>query len=619
MTRSTFRPRRGAPLPVVVIALAAAGAASAAPAREDGVLVKLDPGATREERAAVWSALGATASRGLPAGWRAYRLPREVSLADARARLRSTSADVAVQLDRTIVPFALTDDPELTAGNQYGLSAIRAPEAWEVPHTRPPVTVAVVDTGAQVLHTDLRNGIWRNVAEVDGNGLDDDGDGYVDDVEGWDVANGNASVFDSPSDDAHGTHVAGIIGAEAGNGVGIAGVAGPPGRVRIMPVKFLTADGGRESDAIAAIDYARRRGARVINASWGGPPSDALCDAVQTAVNAGVVVVAAAGNDSVDNDATPTVPSGCPGDGVISVAATTATDGLASFSNFGATTVDVGAPGDDVRSTLPFNAYGDASGTSMAAPHVAAVAALMVGQDPTLTPALVREGVMGCGDPVAALTGRTVSGRRLNAVNAVEQARSRGAGVDAVAPCAFAASSPDPGVTTGPRPMFMWGAATDLGSGVASYRVLLDGAVVAQAARTAVSTQPPADLPEGTHTWTVEAVDGAGNRRATAPRTVVVDGGPPAASPLVEPAADAAVRVRQPVLRWGATVDTGVGLGGYRLVVDGAAGPLLPPDVLSATPAVALPDGPHTWEVAAVDRLAQERRGEARRVVIDAT
>ena len=257
---------------VAIAALALAGGGptaalaeetTAAPRRADVVLVKIDVMASSADRAQIRTALGATSVETLPAGWRAYTLPDPVSLSEARRDLATADADRAVELARQ-VSVATPNDPLFGVGSggyQWGLSNtaswsggaagvdIGALAGWnQASPTAAPTVVAVLDTGVEITHPDLAGRIATNTGEIAANGIDDDANGFVDDVTGWDFAAGNASVFDSATDDRHGTHVAGIIAATRDNGIGIAGVAA---NARILPVKFIGTGGtGWNSDAI---------------------------------------------------------------------------------------------------------------------------------------------------------------------------------------------------------------------------------------------------------------------------------------------------------------------------------------------------------------------------------
>ena len=290
----------------------------------------------------------------------------------------------------------------------WGMDKISAPSAWNVRTDASSVVVAIVDTGVQITHPDLAGNIWTNPGEIAGNGIDDDNNGFVDDVHGWDFQNNDNSVYDSTSDD-HGTHVSGTIGGVGNNGVGVAGVAW---NVQLMPLKFLGSSGGSTADAISAIQYATMMGADIISASWGGGGFDqALKDAIDAFPG---LFVAAAGNDGVDNDASPHYPSSYTSANLVSVASTTSTDGMSSFSNWGATSVDIGAPGSNIYSTWPGSSYNTISGTSMATPHVSGAAAILLADDPSLTTAQLKAKLLDHVDPISSLAGKVVSGGRLN-------------------------------------------------------------------------------------------------------------------------------------------------------------------------------------------------------------
>lgn len=320
------------------------------------------------------------------------------------------------------------NDPQLAnmwglenSGQNSGLSDadIDAAAAWGISTGSRNVVVAVVDTGVDWRHSDLAANIWTNSGEVAGNGVDDDGDGLVDDVHGYNFA---ANTGDPMDDNGHGTHVAGTIAAVGNNGLGVSGVNWS---ASIMALKFLRADGsGYTSDAVRAINYAtleRSRygvNVRVINMSWGGGGySSALGTAIQAAGDAGILCVAAAGNEGSNNDASARYPSNYPATNLVSVAATDKRDALASFSNYGATTVDLAAPGVSILSTYTNNRYVSLSGTSMATPHVAGVAALAWSVAPNATVAEIKNALLGGVDRLAGLSGKVASGGRLNAYN----------------------------------------------------------------------------------------------------------------------------------------------------------------------------------------------------------
>ena len=282
------------------------------------------------------------------------------------------------------------------------------------------MVVVIIDTGVNYNHVDLAANIWTNPAECSGgvgtcvaDGVDDDGNGFVDDFYGWDFVNNDNDPMD---DNKHGTHVAGTIGAVGNNGVGVTGVNW---NVQIMALKFLDRSGsGTLADAIEAINYAtmmrRDFGVNLVvtNNSWGGGGfSRAMFDAIQASGEANMLFVAAAGNNG---GVGAILPARYNLDNIISVAATDHTDALASFSNRGNEAVDLGAPGVDVLSTMRKN-YGTLSGTSMASPHVAGVAALAWDVDPAASYADIRDAIFAGVDPFPSLSGLTVTGGRLNA------------------------------------------------------------------------------------------------------------------------------------------------------------------------------------------------------------
>ncbi|HAR66857.1 MAG TPA: hypothetical protein DCR55_11670, partial [Lentisphaeria bacterium] len=295
---------------------------------------------------------------------------------------------------------------------------IDGPEIWDQNTGSRDVIVGIIDTGVDYNHEDLAANMWTNPGETPGNGIDDDGNGLVDDVYGWDwVDNDNDPV----SEDVgvhHGTHVAGTVGAVGDNGVGVTGVSW---NVQLMALRFLGANGsGLLSDAISAINYATAQGATLTCNSWGGGGfSQAMVDAIAAAGDAGQLFVAAAGNDGSDNDANPAYPASYDLDNIISVAATNSSDALAGFSNWGLTTVDLAAPGVAILSTQAGNTYGTLSGTSMATPHVAGAAALIHAGNPNATWEDVKATLLDSTDAVSALDGRMVTGGRLNVGNAL--------------------------------------------------------------------------------------------------------------------------------------------------------------------------------------------------------
>ncbi|MBN2566068.1 MAG: S8 family serine peptidase [Candidatus Eisenbacteria bacterium] len=292
---------------------------------------------------------------------------------------------------------------------------IDAEETWDLWAGGDNVLVGLLDTGVDYTHPDLADNMWRNPREWE-NDHDDDGNGYVDDRRGWDFCNDDNDPMD---DQGHGTHLAGTIGAVGNNSVGVPGVCW---RVKIVPIKFLNSRGyGTEADAILALAYAASVGVKVVNCSWGDPAcSQAFRDAVDDAYAAGMLLIASAGNLEEDTDDVPQYPASLDAANVVSVAATNNRDNLAWFSNWGRTTVDLGAPGVGILSTLPRNSYGLGHGTSMAAPHVTGVAALVWSRNPEMSADTVKARLLDLADPVPGLAGRCVTGARLNAAKSVE-------------------------------------------------------------------------------------------------------------------------------------------------------------------------------------------------------
>src|ERR1041384_1031842 len=348
--------------------------------------------------------------------------------------------------------LATPNDPSFGAmanlrNNTYPTADIDAEQAWDITTGSRNVVVGVIDEGIDINHVDLHDNIWTNPAEIAGNGIDDDGDGFVDDLHGWDFFHNDPSVYDGPGTnpdgspvDAHGTHVAGILGATGNNGVGVVGVNW---QTSILPLKFLGPEGGSTADAIRAYDYARTlralwlssngtKGAniRVLNNSYGGSGrSQAALDAISALGDAGILFVVAAGNDARDNDRFPVYPADYRAPNLVSVAAADVT-GLPSseFSNYGQRTVDLIAPGENILSTTPGDTYDRYYGTSMAAPHAAGVAALVCAAQPDITMNRLRAALVYGGAP--GIVNFTSSGRRVNAYTSLQNA----AEIDTTAP-----------------------------------------------------------------------------------------------------------------------------------------------------------------------------------------
>jgi subtilisin family serine protease len=310
---------------------------------------------------------------------------------------------------------------------QQSNAPVHTTEAWAriIPstiNTETPV-VAVVDTGIDPNHNVFKQSgaIWTNPYEIPANGIDDDNNGYIDDVRGWNFINNTPTAWD---DDGHGTHVSGIVIGVATD-ILAATVAQAP--IRVMPLKFLGADGsGSTSMAIKAIYYAVNNGAKVINNSWGGSNySAALHEAIAFAYEHNVVVITASGNSGKNNDAGPIYPSSLTDvPSLISVAAINDAELIATFSNYGKSSVHIGAPGVSIISTLPNNAFGYSSGTSMAAPFVAGLAALAFREATNLSAYQIKELLMDAGNDVSSLAAKTISGRRVDVLQSVVQAQN---------------------------------------------------------------------------------------------------------------------------------------------------------------------------------------------------
>ncbi len=324
--------------------------------------------------------------------------------------------------DNLVFVLDAPDDPKFV--EQWGLhntgqsggvpdADIDAVEAWNAGTGSRDVVVAVIDTGVQYLHDDLAANIWTNPGEVVNNGIDDDGNGYIDDVHGYDFYNDDADPMD---DQSHGTHCAGILGAVGNNGIGGSGVCW---NVSIMPLKFIDNTGsGFDSDAIDAIMYTANHGATITSNSWGGSDSNpAAEDAIAYAADRGGIFVAAAGNDSEDAELSPIYPAAYTDPSIISVAATDHNDTLASFSNYGSTSVDLAAPGQDILSTVPLNDYRNKKGTSMACPFVAGAVALQKSIFPNRTATELKQAILDRVDTRPGLAGKCVSGGRLNVMS----------------------------------------------------------------------------------------------------------------------------------------------------------------------------------------------------------
>lgn len=442
----------------------ATAAAAAAPAAPGELIVRFDADADANDRIAARRAADVDFERGL--GLRKLQLVKAQPGQSVRAAVAELerSGDVLYAEPNFIRRLeAVPNDPFFP--NLYGLdntgqsvagftgtpdADIDAPEAWDLTTGSPDAVVGVVDSGVDVAHPDLSSSIWRNPGESgsgrESNGVDDDGNGLVDDWRGWDwVADDNLPADEND----HGTHVSGTVTGSGNNATGVTGVSW---NSRVMPLRVLDAAGsGSVADLILAYRYAGSEGAQIVNASLGGSGfSRAELDAINAAPNTLFVVAAGnGGSDGVgDNvDITPEYPCAYTAENIVCVAASDQNDGLARFSNFGSVSVDLAAPGVRTLSTIPGAGYAYFSGTSMATPHAAGVAALIWSLEPGASVMGVKSALMGGTDAKTAFSGRTVTGGRLNAERSLRLAATSEGVAPAPPPPAIPAtetSDPDP-------------------------------------------------------------------------------------------------------------------------------------------------------------------------------
>jgi hypothetical protein len=531
-------------LTALVVSLLAAGSTQAVSDRpsssqrhvEGELIVRFEPGVAASARRAILRRHGVSRRRTLRArGFELVQVPADSPLASHAAALERENTVLDAQPNFFYRVSAVPDDPDfpelwgLDAGND---ADIDAPEAWDVTTGSSAVTVAVIDTGVTYGHVDLAENMWANAGET-ANGADDDGNGLVDDVRGWDFVDNDAAPLDPHG---HGTHVAGTIGAEGDNGEGVTGVNWD---VSVMALRSGDEDGLLTDAAIVnAVDYACAKGAKVVNGSFGGYGySPAMVNAISNCP--GTLFVFAAGNGGGDGvgdnvDATPpTYPCSYTNPNIVCVAAGNEIDGRATFSNYGPTSVDLAAPGTAILSTVNTGGYGGASGTSMAAPHVAGVAALLWGAQPGATTAQVKYSLLRTVDPLPAFAGLTVTGGRVNAYAALTAPLEDPPAppppplppppppppADTVPP-----SNPAPVSTSHPvgaptsRNMIVvaWSGAYDQGSGVDGFSYHWDKLVTSDPdttkdAEEGATTATSAPLAPGTYYFHLRTTDNAGN------------------------------------------------------------------------------------------------------------
>jgi hypothetical protein len=389
----------------------------------------------------------------------------------------------------------------------------RAHLAWDSFTGSASFVVAIIDDGTNRTHPDLAANIWSNPGEIAGDGIDNEGNGYVDDTWGYDFYQRDSD----PSGTGHGTHTAGTVGAVGNNGVGVAGVMW---NCKLMALRFLGPNGGTTSDAILAVQYATAKRVRVSNNSWGGGGfSQGLYDAINAGKAGNHLFVAASGNSGINSDTSPAYPGAYNLDNIINVAAIDNNDGRASFSNYGATTVDLGAPGVTILSTYGTNGYSYLNGTSMACPHVAGAAALVTSANPTMTYAQVRSRLLSTTRPVSSLSGRCVTGGVVDIAAAI--AGSGGGGTNTAPTVAISSPSSGGSFTTGTAITFT-GTATDTQDGSLTASMTwssnLQGTIGTGASFTRTN------LVAGIHTITAGATD-SGSLPGTATVTITITAG----------------------------------------------------------------------------------------------
>ena len=393
----------------------------------DEILVRFKNGANATKRFAVHSQHRATRIKQFRHidGLELVKLPLGVSLGQAIKSYRDRPEVFYAEPNYVVEHLGVPNDPLFS--NQWNLrntgqnggtpgADIKAVQAWDITTGSSDVIVAVIDSGVDYTHEDLAANMWRNEADCNNNGIDDDGNGYIDDCYGIDAFNDDSDPMD---DHDHGTHVAGIIGAVGNNSVGVVGVNW---NVKIMACKFIGADGfGTVADAIQCLEYVKTmkdRGVNIVatNNSWGAYGySQALYDSVEALRQKDILVIAAAGNDGLNNDILPLYPASYFLSNVISVAATNAFGYKSIFSNYGKASIHVFAPGERILSTTTGNTFSSFSGTSMAAAHISGLAALLKAQAPVKDWKTIRNLIIAGGDDDAILLNGSIAGKKANA------------------------------------------------------------------------------------------------------------------------------------------------------------------------------------------------------------
>ena len=382
----------------------------------DEVILKFKPGTDPETRVGLLAGLGARQT--IPLGRSGALLVRLAAPTAATAVDRHAGNPILAYIEPNFVYAAALVPNESWFSQQWSLlntgqtggtpgADIHATSAWDLATGLPSVVVGVIDSGIDLAHPDLAANLYVNPDEIPGNGVDDDANGFIDDVHGWDFVNDDN---DPQDDNGHGTLMAGIAGAVANNGVGIAGVCW---RVSLLPIKFLDDGGfGTTADAIRALDYAVTMGVPITNNAWGGGAfSQALLDAILAAEQAGTVFVASAGAESLDLDVHPVYPASYDTPGVVAVAASDHDDLLAASSNYGVATVDLAAPGVGILTTQLGATYTTMSGTSAATAHVCGALALVLTRFPQASGLRAAMHLLDHAEKVPSLTGLVRTGR----------------------------------------------------------------------------------------------------------------------------------------------------------------------------------------------------------------
>jgi subtilisin family serine protease len=401
------------------------------PYAEHDILVRFKPTASLSTRLAAHRRLGATRIKSFRhvSNLELLRVPQGLSVPQAIHAYQQHPDVLYAEPNYLVEKLGVPND--MFFSSQWNLrntgqnggtpgADINAVDAWDITTGSSDVVIAVIDTGVDYNHVDLAANMWRNESDCNSDGVDQDGNGYIDDCYGIDTFNHDSDPVD---DNDHGTHVAGIIGAAGNNGMGVVGVNW---NVKIMPCKFIGGDGfGDTAGAIACLEYVKtmkERGVNIVasNNSWGAYGfSQGLFDAISAQLDAGILFIAAAGNALYNSDILPFYPASYYLPNVISVAATSPSDQLTNFSNYGMATVHLGAPGQDILSTTRNNTLSSFSGTSMAAPHVTGLAALLKAQNPARDWKAIRNLILAGGETTASMAALTISGKRADARNAL--------------------------------------------------------------------------------------------------------------------------------------------------------------------------------------------------------